>query len=341
MIDFERHITKLLLSNDCVIVPGFGGFMAHHVDAYYDSEECMFFPPRRTLGFNPQLTMNDSLLVQSFIEAYDISYPEALNQIENNVSELKLILESKGEYEISGLGTLTLTDDGKYDFAPCEAGIATPSLYALDSFEIKKVGTKARVVALHDAASESKATVEPTESVEDTENETTSDSSKTVPMWLLRDLAAVCIVIIAFFLVPAPVNKMSTTLSDSTVNTDLLLKIMPKDITTGKPNTVSIKASAAKQDSIKAMANAKEEDESISTSPYYTIVLASKITQKGAQTYVQNLHKRGFTDADVLKNASGVRVIYGQYSSQGEASNARKKITDNIEFADSWIMLVN
>ncbi|MQO83477.1 SPOR domain-containing protein, partial [Prevotella copri] len=32
----ERHIEILLLSNDCVIVPGFGGFMAHHVDARYD-----------------------------------------------------------------------------------------------------------------------------------------------------------------------------------------------------------------------------------------------------------------------------------------------------------------
>ena len=88
MIDFERHITKLLLSNDCVIVPGFGGFMAHHMEARYDAESHLFYPPHRTLGFNPQLTMNDSLLVQSFIEVYDISYPEALTRIEENVNEL-------------------------------------------------------------------------------------------------------------------------------------------------------------------------------------------------------------------------------------------------------------
>ena len=39
VIELERHIEILLLSNDCVIVPDFGGFMAHHVDAHYDKQE--------------------------------------------------------------------------------------------------------------------------------------------------------------------------------------------------------------------------------------------------------------------------------------------------------------
>jgi NAD(P)-dependent dehydrogenase (short-subunit alcohol dehydrogenase family) len=46
------------LDNDCVIVPGFGGFMAHNIPAKYDEENCIFIPPMRIVGFNPQLTMN-------------------------------------------------------------------------------------------------------------------------------------------------------------------------------------------------------------------------------------------------------------------------------------------
>ena len=136
MIDFERHIAKLLLNNDCVIVPGFGGFMAHRIAACYDKDSHLFYPPHRTLGFNPQLTMNDSLLVQSFVEIYDISYPEALNRIEDNVNELKQILDTDGQYEMSGLGTLALNADGKYDFTPCEAGILTPGLYGLGTVDM-------------------------------------------------------------------------------------------------------------------------------------------------------------------------------------------------------------
>lgn len=33
MRDLEKHIARLLLDNDCVIVPGFGGFMAHSIPA--------------------------------------------------------------------------------------------------------------------------------------------------------------------------------------------------------------------------------------------------------------------------------------------------------------------
>ena len=69
MIELERHIEVLLLDNDCVIVPDFGGFMAHHVDARYDEADGSFVPPIRTLGFNPQLKINDSLLIHSYIEA--------------------------------------------------------------------------------------------------------------------------------------------------------------------------------------------------------------------------------------------------------------------------------
>ena len=103
VIELERHIEILLLDNDCVIVPGLGGFTAHHVEARYDEADGVFLPPLRTLGFNPQLKINDSLLVQSYIEAYDISYPEALRRIESEVDELCQRLANDGYYEMTDI----------------------------------------------------------------------------------------------------------------------------------------------------------------------------------------------------------------------------------------------
>ena len=34
MIELSQHIEVLLLENDCVIVPGLGGFVAHYTDVY-------------------------------------------------------------------------------------------------------------------------------------------------------------------------------------------------------------------------------------------------------------------------------------------------------------------
>ena len=139
MIQIQRHIEILLLSHDCVILPGFGGFIAHHVDARYDADDRLFLPPYRTLGFNPQLTLNDSLLVQSYVEAYDMSYPDALRQIETEVDELKGILRSEGEYVMNGVGVLSVNCNGNYEFAPCESGILSPEKYGLSDYSFKRL----------------------------------------------------------------------------------------------------------------------------------------------------------------------------------------------------------
>ena len=127
MIELERHIEILLLRHDCVILPGFGGFMTHHVEARYDEAERLFLPP---------LKMNDSLLVQSYIEVYDISYPEALRRIEDEIDELRQRLANEGSFELRNIGTLSVGEDGIYLFEPCEAGILTPCLYGLSSYEM-------------------------------------------------------------------------------------------------------------------------------------------------------------------------------------------------------------
>lgn len=139
MFELDRHIEILLLKNSCVIVPGFGGFMAHHESARFDETDGMMVPPMRTVGFNPQLTLNDSLLVQSYIEAYDISYPEALRMIESEVAELRLRLERDRYFDVSSVGRLYLNDYGQYEFEPCSAGILTPSFYGLSGVEIQKL----------------------------------------------------------------------------------------------------------------------------------------------------------------------------------------------------------
>ena len=110
VIELERHIEILLLDNDCVIVPDLGGFMTHHVDARYIEEEQAFLPPLRTLGFNPQLKMNDSLLVQSYVEANDISYPEALRRIEQEVDNIKKQIMYNGSYQLENIGMLKLVN---------------------------------------------------------------------------------------------------------------------------------------------------------------------------------------------------------------------------------------
>ena len=204
VIELERHIEILLLNNDCVIVPNLGGFMTHHIDARYDEGDFTFLPPLRTLGFNPQLKINDSLLAQSYVEAYDISYPEALQRIEDEVNELRMHLQNEGTYELNDIGTLSLNEDGKYMFTPCEAGILTPTLYGLGAFEFHKIGesTPNIVPSLEQqpASHETTARIIPVDSLQETVAEEEEDDSEDVVKikfsWI-RNAVAIAAVLIS------------------------------------------------------------------------------------------------------------------------------------------------
>ena len=334
MIELERHIEILLLNNDCVIVPGFGGFMAHHVDAVYDERDGVYIPPRRTLGFNPQLQLNDSLLAQSYIEAYDMSYPEAIRRIESEVAELRSHLSNKGRYELTDIGVIYVNDEGKYAFEPCESGILTPSLYGLSSFNfdlVEKQAAKpqARIVDIH----QDKQALQAKQVETETKAETICINKA-----LLRNVAAACLLAIVIFLFPGQVNTPEAgSPVRSHIDTGMLKRMMPKDITTGS-NVVKERIQAIKDSTATA---AKEQAEDETTQPVYCIVLASQVSLKNANAYVERLHESGYMQAEVLqREGQNTKVIYGHFTSEKEAYNALNRLHNKAEFADGWVLKI-
>lgn len=371
--ELERHIEILLLSNDCVIVPDFGGFMAHHVDARYDGRDNMFLPPLRTVGFNPQLKMNDSLLAQSYVEAYDISYPEAIDRLANEVAEIRQRLENEGKYEINNIGTIYLNEDGNYTFEPCEAGILTPNYYGLGGFDMLPLSTQENeptvtlektnstniaenieinqeekqaepVVALQNATANSVF------DVNDDDEKPSAEFILIKKSWL-RNLAAACIAIIAFFAISTPLRTPNV--QTSKIDTGMLTRIMPKELVT--QNTHQTKLASKAENSEKVLkinpetnkdaneeANEKKIDQAElkSAKPYYGIVLASRVTKRNAANYVETLQAKGFKAAKVVITATNVKVVYGSYETEGQAYKALHDLRNNEVFADGWITKV-
>lgn len=139
MIELAQHIEVLLLENDCVIVPGFGGFIAHYAPAMRVAEENIFLPPTRVIGFNPQLRLNDGVLVQSYMAVYDTNFSDATKMVEREVAELIAVLHEEGKTDLPNIGEIRYTIHNTYEFIPYDNKITTPYLYGLDSFEIKEL----------------------------------------------------------------------------------------------------------------------------------------------------------------------------------------------------------
>jgi cell division septation protein DedD len=346
VIELERHIEILLLSNDCVILPDFGGFVAHHVEAYYSEVDGMFIPPTRTVGFNQQLKLNDSLLAQSYIEAYDISYREAMLRIEDEINQLKAQLVNDGHYTINNIGTLSVNEEGNYDFKPYEAGILTPSLYGLSSFTFFPINLSIRKDNVEQKRYANTVAVpdESQEPLDEKDNKEDNGKFIKIPLSILRNIAAACIAVIVFFLLPKPLANDKQMVNEGGIETNLLYTIMPKDVTTHKPNFKAVKkteVNVKKQHIQKAETNAKQPDkeksEEIIDKDFFTIVLASKVSRHNAQDFVSRLHKDGYKEAEIRLKPHNNKVIYGHYSTMREANKIKNKLNDNVEFADSWI----
>ena len=361
VIEIERHIEILLLDNDCVIVPGLGGFTAHHVEARFDESDDVFLPPLRTLGFNQQLKINDSLLVQSYIEAYDISYPEALRRIEGEVEELRQRLANDGYYEMTDIGVLEMNEDGNIIFTPCEAGILTPELYGLSSFEMQPLMAEESTTSAPSTQVQ-KPNVEPTPitttvfdqvgqkeetSANDAgqDTDTDEDAEKTICIkvsWLRNaGIAAAAALLLFFVIFPMSHSGLKNVNIGDFNGTSFFSKLMPKDSQMNNINISEIKASAKDSSRQSVKDSVKDSIKGIEPkvkSDTFCIVLASCIPQKNAERYVEQLHKKGFDKAYAMINNKMVRVIYGNYTSETDAYNDLQKIRSKDEFEQAWIL---
>ena len=52
-----QALPLLLHDHDCLVIPKFGGFVAHPVPARYDTDKGEWVPPGRNVAFNPKLTV--------------------------------------------------------------------------------------------------------------------------------------------------------------------------------------------------------------------------------------------------------------------------------------------
>jgi septal ring-binding cell division protein DamX len=358
-------------------VPDLGGFMAHSMDARFDHADNMFLPPYRTLGFNPQLKMNDSLLAQSYVEAYDVSYPEAVRRIESEVSELKQHLANEGYYEMNGIGVLTVNDDGNLEFEPCEAGILTPALYGLGNFEMKPAfGHKKQEKEQEKGQRKQGKAQKLTDKTDD------GEQAIIIKMSWVRNAVAAAAAIVAFFLITTPVSNSRqaefavntaeiplmpketpkavrvtvdnpaaetvTTASPEATATPKAVAEMPKAATetpkaaTETPKTATETAKTAGTTASKTTAGTPQSVEapSANPAPKYCIVLASQVSQKNAETFAAQLRKHGLSDARVFINNNIRRVVCGSFSTEAAAYRSLPKVHQTEGCAEAWVYRV-
>lgn len=349
MKDLSRHIEYLLLEHDCVIIPHFGAFVANHMNSQWSADEELFLPPYRTVHFNDHIRHDDNLLLNSIIKSYHISSSLAEQEIVEFVSHVKQQLLENGSFDFGSIGLFTQEgENSAINFSPCQAGIATPHLYGLDSFQFRQLPQQlltAKVIS--------------SSKLENNLGKIHTDEKHIViriNKHVANYVAAITASVILFFSFATPVSN-TTLITTQTADTQLFI---PQHLQTPKLNlpaaaqpqllqiydediVESTNEPVVKSEEIKPeqQVNALPETEARESQSSYAIVLASSVSKSNAENYVKNLKSRGY-DASIHVNGKMVRVIIPGFATSHDAHEKMENMRmSSDEFKGIWMLKID
>jgi len=133
-MDIRKYISDLLTAHDCVIIPGFGGFIGNYSPARIDPVHHTFCPPYKKLLFNINLKQNDGLLANSLVSNAGIAYADACLVIEEQVEHFRHDLKSGKALLIPEIGKLIMGREGNLQFEQDISVNLLPEAFGLTSF---------------------------------------------------------------------------------------------------------------------------------------------------------------------------------------------------------------
>ena len=324
MKDLSRHIEFLLLDHDCVIYPQLGAFIAKYIPSRWVEEEDLFLPPYRSICFNELLKEGDDLFVTTLAKRYKITLNEARVLCADFLDFIHQELTDNGSVDLGSIGMLTQDQvTGKISFSPCIAGVTTPELYGLDVCHMTP--TKLQTVEETQKATEKKVKIT---SVQADEKSITIRINRS----LFNYVAAVAASVVLFFSLSSPV--VNTGMSEEQMAEANFF--IPQNLT---PYTIGKETEAefSKPVLTETVPTENVQEDNISTNKgKYAIVLASALSQKNAERYIENLKKRGYK-AEIQNSKKLIRVIISGFNTQEEVQTKIKEMKQSSsEFSKIW-----
>jgi len=134
---FASYINDLLYRYDCVIIPGFGGFVTNAISAKVNHFSHTFYPPTKQITFNSHLKNNDGLLANYIASSENISFEKASEKINEVVQTWNSQLKTEAVV-IDKVGSLSLNKENQLIFEP-----NSESNYLIETFGMSVLSSPA------------------------------------------------------------------------------------------------------------------------------------------------------------------------------------------------------
>ena len=338
MLRIITHIERLLLVHDCVIVPGFGGFVLQAVSAVYDEKEHLFNPQRKEIVFNVTLQHNDGLLSESYMQMYDVNYRKAQLMLEEDVADMKVVLQEDKKLSLGVLGSFSLGMEGQVIFHLGESDAFSVGSYGLVSFnfpQLQPVLVEREEVALLTRKRKKDILYIP------------------VNRKLLRVAAASAAAVALFLLVSTPVKDVNqAAYTASFVPTEMVVKSAPEI----KPaeeiaseETIAPEINEVKTErKVAAVAPSREvKRQKITPEPaiakpnlkMYHIVIASFPTEEQADKYIAGVDRQECKHVSKVVRDGKYRIYADKFDNREQAESYMATLRMNEKYKDAWLFI--
>lgn len=306
----EKYISALLYRYQCVIVPGFGAFLTEVQSARFNQESQTFFPPKKSISFNTQLTHNDGLLANHLAVETGISYEQAVVQISECVSEWKQRLETEHTLHIKPIGSISVNADSNWIFEPQLSTNYLTSSFGLSTVSAPSIGRTPLLIV-----------------TEETETPTLVLAPRKQRKYHFLKYAAVFVVATS---IGGSVYKheheayiaQETLEVEKAVQEKVDLQIQQATFFIEKPLTPVVLT-------IK---------EPVIIKPYHIVASAFKSPENAAKA-AKELEQKGFESTYLEKNKHGLYpVVYGSYANLAEAQDAMRAIHKKHN-KEAWLLV--
>lgn len=139
MLEVSKYIKDLLFVHDCVILPGFGGFVANYQAARIDNNSNTFSPPSKAIGFNRNLSKNDGLLINRLADAENLSYAESEKSVQFFIEDLRVRIQRGEKVLLEGIGAFCNDKRHNLQFEPSEELNFLADSFGLNEIDLPKI----------------------------------------------------------------------------------------------------------------------------------------------------------------------------------------------------------
>ncbi len=330
-MELVEKIEELLYSHECVTVPNFGSFLVNNTKASIDFKTGRFLSPKRKISFNILIKQNDGILAKYISSIKNISYVEALKEIDKNI---KMWLEKiKVDTLIfRNIGEFYLNKENKTCFQAYNTKNFSYDLYGLEDFKRLPLNNGELKIIINKDTNIKNITMDNDKKENLAFEPESKDSIKNSKFKMVAIITSLIILSVCGYYFGNEYIQ-----NERIRSTEIAQKKIKNNV---QKATFDIGSISSLELNVKAnIETVVDNTFSVEQGNFYSVIAGSFRDEKNAEKLLNRLKTDGFNASFAKNSPSGLfRVAYGRLETKKEAYQLLNFVKFTLEL-DAWYLV--